>query len=38
MFDVCDDNRFETIEKAKEDLIKSTNIGGSEDEMKAKGV
>ena len=29
----CGDNRFEVIEKAKVDLIESTNISGSQDEM-----
>lgn len=29
----CADNRFVVIEKAKVDLIESTNIGGSQDEM-----
>ena len=33
-YDVCGDNRFEIIRKAREDLISSTNIQGSEDEMK----
>lgn len=32
--DVCGDNRFEIIEKAKIALIESTNIETSEDEMK----
>lgn len=32
--DVCGDNRFEIIEKAKTALIESTNIETSEDEMK----
>lgn len=32
--DICGDNRFEIIDKAKEDLIRSTNIESSEDEMK----
>lgn len=31
---VCGDNRFEIIEKAKTALIESTNIETSEDEMK----
>ena len=31
--EVCGDNRFEIIEKAKQDLLKSTNIQTSEDEM-----
>lgn len=33
MMEVCGDNRFEVIEKAKVDLIESTNISGSQDEM-----
>ena len=32
--DVCGDNRFEIIERAKTALIESTNIETSEDEMK----
>lgn len=32
--DKCGDNRFEIIEKAKQDLLESTNIDTSEDEMK----
>ena len=32
--DVCNDNRFEIIEKAKEDILKNTNIHSREDEMK----
>lgn len=31
---VCGDNRFEIIAKAKEDILLSTNIKTSEDEMK----
>lgn len=31
---MCGDNRFEIIEKAKKDLIESTNIEMSPDEMK----
>lgn len=31
---VVGDDRFEIIKKAKEDLIRSTNIETSEDEMK----
>ena len=31
---IVGDNRFEIIKKAKEDLIRSTNIEISEDEMK----
>lgn len=30
----CGDNRFEIIEKAKKDLVESTNISSSEEEMK----
>jgi hypothetical protein len=33
MIEVCGDNRFEVIEEAKVDLIESTNISGSQDEM-----
>lgn len=29
----CNDNRFEIIEKAKQDLLNSTNIESSTDEM-----
>lgn len=32
--EVCSDNRFEIIEKAKKDLLDSTNIETSTDEMK----
>lgn len=32
--DVCGDNRFEIIKKAKQDLLENTNISSSEDEMK----
>lgn len=35
MGDICGDNRFEIIEKAKKNLLESTNIHTSEDEMKA---
>lgn len=31
---ICGDNRFEVIELAKKDLIESTNIETSTDEMK----
>lgn len=31
---VCGDNRFEIIKKAKQDILKNTNIESSEDEMK----
>ena len=34
MGDMCGDNRFEIINRAKEDIIQSTNIESSEDEMK----
>lgn len=34
MGDVCGDNRFEIIAKAKADLLNSTNIDTSEDEIK----
>lgn len=34
MSDKCGDNRFEIIEKAKQDLLESTNISSSEDEIK----
>ena len=30
---ICGDNRFEIIEKAKNDIIESTNISMSPDEM-----
>jgi hypothetical protein len=30
---ICGDDRFKTIEKAKQDLLESTNIQTSEDEM-----
>lgn len=33
MNEICGDNRFEIIGKAKEDLIRSTNIESSPDEM-----
>lgn len=32
--ETCGDNRFEIIEKAKKNLIDSTNISSSPDEMK----
>ena len=32
--DICGDNRFEIIAKAKEHLLDATNIDTSEDEMK----
>lgn len=31
---ICGDNRFEIIEKAKQDILESTNIQSSENEMK----
>ena len=34
MGDMCGDNRFEIIERAKEDIIQNTNIESREDEMK----
>lgn len=34
MGDICGDNRFEIIKKAKAELLESTNIETSEDEMK----
>lgn len=34
MGDICGDNRFIIIEKAKEDILQSTNIESSKDEMK----
>ena len=30
----CGDNRFDIIQKAKDDLLEATNIAGSQDEMK----
>ena len=33
MYNVCGDNRLEIIQKAKEDLIKSTNIDSSPEEI-----
>ena len=33
MSDICTDNRFELIEKYKNELIEATNISGSPDEM-----
>lgn len=32
--EVCNDKRFETIAKAKEDILKNTNIEDRPDEMK----
>ena len=34
MGDMCGDNRFTIIKRAKEDIIQSTNIESHEDEMK----
>lgn len=34
MYEVCRDNRFEIIQKAKEHLLNATNINTSPDEMK----
>ena len=34
MFETCGDNRFEIIEKAKNDILDATNISASQDEMK----
>ena len=34
MSEVCTDNRFKIIERAKNDILESTNISTSEDEMK----
>lgn len=34
MGNVCGDNRFTIIERAKEDILQSTNIESSKDEMK----
>jgi hypothetical protein len=34
MKDVCGDNRFEIINRAKQDIINSSNIASSQDEMK----
>ena len=34
MMEICGDNRFEIITKAKEHLLDATNIDTSEDEMK----
>lgn len=34
MPDMCGDNRFEIIARAKKDLLEGTNIDTSEDEMK----
>lgn len=34
MWEVCGDNRFAIINEAKRDIIESTNISDSPDEMK----
>jgi len=34
MMEMCGDNRFEIIEKAKNDILEATNINTSPDEMK----
>lgn len=34
MTDICGDNRFEIIERAKKRLLENTNISSSPDEMK----
>lgn len=34
MGDICGDNRFIIIERAKEDIFQSTNIESSKDEIK----
>ena len=34
MRDICGDNRFIIIERAKEDILQRTNIESSKDEMK----
>lgn len=34
MGDICGDNRLIIIERAKEDILQSTNIESSKDEMK----
>ena len=34
MSDMCDDNRFEIIEKAKKHILEATNIDTSPEEMK----
>lgn len=34
MMVTCGDNRFEIIQKAKDDILESTNIGCCPDEMK----
>lgn len=34
MNEICSDNRFEIIDKAKKDLLENTNIETNKDEMK----
>lgn len=34
VIEVCSDNRFEIIEKAKKHILEATNIDTSQDEMK----
>ena len=34
IMEICGDNRFEIIQKAKDDLKQATNIDSSPDEMK----
>ena len=34
MHETCGDNRFEIIERAKKDIVESTNISTSPEEMK----
>lgn len=34
MGDICNDNRFEIIARAKSDILENTNIHTSKDEMK----
>ena len=38
MNEICCDNRFEIIEKAKKHIIEATNIENSKDEMKVLGT
>ena len=33
MMETCGDNRFDIIQKAKDDLMESTNVGSCQDEM-----
>lgn len=34
IMEICGDNRFEIIQKAKDDILENTNIGYCQDEMK----